>query len=116
VAAPRGNKGEETAAPVTERSFPFVLKKSTTRRTASADATGIRGLPPVESGAGWDGMPASGGVAAPRGKKGERRRRLRCLVSPVSIVYKAVFSCSWEIFRDTVAFWFVCGNYCPIMD
>jgi hypothetical protein len=26
----------------------------------------VRGLPPVESGGGWDGIPASGGVAAPR--------------------------------------------------
>ena len=32
---------------------------------------GVLGLPPVESCAGWDGIPASGGVAAPRGKKGE---------------------------------------------
>jgi len=37
----------------------------------------IRGLPPVEPGGGWDGIPTSGGVAAPWDKKGEETAALR---------------------------------------
>jgi len=40
------------------------------------NGAGVRGLPPVEPGGGWDGIPTSGGVAAPWDKKGEETAAL----------------------------------------